>query len=215
MSVRQVLLACTGEGTGDLYVLPRFIERLLEDWLAHQRKDLDVLPVVWIPRPDGLGFQEWMHYVEGASHGMDAVIVHQDADRNSPRSIREGRWADWLTLASEPSRWILALPVQTTEAWLLADHETLADTLDLPTTTTRDVVGRSSKTDKIRQPKQLVHRLRRIAEADQGRRIRYGTLASEWAERASLERCQQRSQSLRRFYAELSSALTDAVSTDP
>jgi hypothetical protein len=211
VSARQVTISVTAEGSGDLHALPTLVERAATDVVRRApRLDADVLPPLRSVRPVGASFPDWLAQVERRDRA-DLFIVHQDSDKQDPLRILEGRWASWLGRATDAHRWVLAVPVRTTEAWILADHETLASVIAMPHPGVVDRIGRRSGTDAVRQPKQVVSDLLDGAGVAHGWTVRYETVASTGAERASLARITQRSRSYRTFAQRLAAALGTAL----
>lgn len=207
MSVRQVTISVTTEGRGDLHVLPLLVERAAFDVIRQQTHlDVDILPPFQSNRPSGARFQAWMARVERRQRA-DVFVVHQDADSDDSMHVVDGRWKSWLERAEEPKRWVIAVPVPTTEAWMIADHENLAATLGLPHPHVVERIGRSTRTDSVRRPKRVVAALVGRSEATHGWRLRHGTVGSTWAARASLRRLTQRSASYAEFAGRLSESL--------
>lgn len=215
MSVRQVTISVTTEGVGDLYVLPPLVERAAFEVLRRETHlDVDVLAPLQSRRPTGASFADWMSTVEHRDRA-DLFVVHQDADRRDPTDVLGGRWASWLERAAEPRRWVIAVPVPTTEAWMIADHESLASTLALPHRGVLDRIGRSARTDSVRGPKRAIAELVEHSEATHGWTLRFGPTASAWAARASLARLAQRSVSYADFVRRLSASLRATLLGDP
>lgn len=212
MSVRQLALKLVTEGRSDHAVLRPLTEAVVARAVReHPRLDADVLPMIAAARPPGLGFEAWLDDVERRSPSVHAIVVHQDADRHPPDTILEGRWARWLERARSPARWILALPVEATESWLLADHETLAGVLGLQHRGVLDRLGRSSDTDGIRHPKSVVNDLLREANGVRRIAVRFDAVAEACASRADLGRLAQRSRSFATFVPQLAKTVEDAL----
>ena len=97
------------------------------------------------------------------------------------------------------------------EAWILADHETLASVVALPHDAVVDRIGRRSGTDAVRQPKQVASDVLRDAGDLHDWTVRYEIVAAAWSERSSLARGAQRSRSYRAFAERLAAALGTAL----
>ncbi len=206
MSVLQVVTAFTGEGPGDLAVLPPLLERLVNELIHCRARDVDVFPTIVVRRPPGSTFTQWMQHLQRRCPDVHLRTVHQDADRNSVEGIRTGRWCPWLTQVEDPTRWVLVVPVPTTESWLIADHETLAELLRIDHSTVLNLIGRSSDIDGVGQPKQVLDQILSAAR-EQGQQIRYSTLGEQLAGRVDTERMKSRSAS----FAAAASGLSDAL----
>lgn len=208
-------ISVSTEGAGDLYVLPTLVERAASDVLREDtRLDVDVLPPLESRRPAGATFRAWLAGLEQRQHA-DLYVVHQDSDKEEASEIVRGRWATWLGDAAEPRRWVIAIPVRSTESWMLADHEVLASTLALPHGRVVDRIGRSADTDAVRRPKHVVTELLAEAGVVNGWTMRFGAVAASWSERASAGRLTLRSRSYADFAGRLSTALHATLMGDP
>jgi hypothetical protein len=207
VSARQVTISVTAEGAGDLHVLPTLVETAAFDAMRREtRLDVDVLSPLQSRRPAGSSFEDWMVGVERRERA-ELFVVHQDADKAGRAAILQGRWASWLERAADASRWVIAVPDPTTEAWMLADHETLAAVLALPHNSVVETIGHRTDTGAGRNPKQIVAELLEEAGRIHGWTLRFASVAASWSERASPERLTQRSRSYASFTRDLAAAL--------
>jgi hypothetical protein len=151
--MKSLLLGLYAEGHSDYLFLPAVIQRTSR-WLLEQHKQMEVrtLPIKSIILNEtGLGQAESI--VQAACRAIDchALIIHTDADhRTSEPALRERYQPGYQQVQQmrehreQICKHLLPLvPIQMTEAWMLADQETLlqrvigtsmnAQSLGLPT----------------------------------------------------------------------------------
>jgi hypothetical protein len=151
--MRNPVLALYAEGSSDHLFLPIVIQRTSKQLLdQYKQMAIRVLPVKSIIL-NRLGLSQADYIVQAACQAVDchALIVHADADdRTSESAMRERYQPGYQQVqqmrehGEQICKHLLPLiPIQMTEAWMLADQETLlqrvigtsmnAQSLGLPT----------------------------------------------------------------------------------
>ncbi len=133
--MKSLVLALCAEGPSDHLFLPIVIQRTSRQLLEqHKQKEVRALPVKSIvPTRAGLGQAEYIVQAACRAVDCDALIVHADADeRTSERALRERYQPGYQQVQQmrehreQICKHLLPLvPIQMTEAWMLADQETL------------------------------------------------------------------------------------------
>jgi hypothetical protein len=197
-----LVLGLYAEGRTDERFLPMVIQRTVERILIQRgRFTIDVLePIVLNHSIDRKGEDQRILEAARRAVGYHALIVHADADAPSPERALNNRFKPGLERVQQAlqaeeqvcDHLAPIIPVQMTEAWMLADPEALrlvigtnipARTLGLPTRT-RQVEADADPKQTLKQVMQmaLAHRPRRR------RRVDLGVLYEPLGRQISLER---------------------------
>ncbi len=130
----QLLLALYAEGPSDTRFLPIIIQRTARS-ITGQHRSIDVLDLTIISKKQGACEECILHAARDA-YGCHALIVHSDADdKTSVRAHKERIQPGFdLVLKFKSSEEVCEhliplIPVQMTEAWMLADGEALLDVI--------------------------------------------------------------------------------------
>lgn len=196
-----LVLALYAEGRTDERFLPIVIQRTAEQILVQRgRITVDVLEPIVLNRTIDRQFPRRVERILEAarrSAGYHMLIVHADADHPTPdRAMRERIQPGFERVhnADEPvcDELLPIIPVQMTEAWMLADPEALqavigtdveAQALGLP--------ARAHQVESEPDPKQILRQTIQNALAHRSRRRRridLGTVYEPLARQISLRR---------------------------
>ena len=198
--MKSLALALYTEGSSDHLFLPILIRRtsrrLLEQYKQVAVRTLPVKSIVF--DKVGLGQAECIVQAACKATDYDVLIIHADADHPTPeKAFHERFWPGYQqvqqTLELVCKNLLPIIPAQMTEAWMLADYETLlqrvigtnmnAQSLGLPT--------RVRRVEADANPKHTLKEAVRKAyeyRPQRRRRIDITTLYEPLAERISLER---------------------------
>lgn len=134
--MKNVAMALYAEGTTDLLFLPEVIRRTAQQNLnKSDQQYIDVKPVDLISfRKIGMKQDECILHAARRASNYNILIVHADADhRTADRALKERFYPGYLLVQQAEEdicRCVLPIvPIQMTEAWMLADPETLRATL--------------------------------------------------------------------------------------
>jgi hypothetical protein len=214
-----LVLAFYAEGPSDEHFLPLIIQRTTEQLLVQRgRTIVDVLePMVLKPSLDREATRaERILAVARRASGYHALVVHADADHATPEhALNERIWPGFelVRQAREAVRHQLVplIPVQMTEAWLLADPEALR--VVVGTNLESHVLGlpdRAHQVESFPDPKQALNQVIQNALANRPRRRRrldLNTVYEPLARQISLERLEG-VPAYRRFVNDMSETLT-------
>jgi hypothetical protein len=219
--MRILLMWLYAEGPTDERFLPVLIRRAAAGILRRSGTGPVEVPLPTIVSPEPLGDAERREdrILRAAKEASDAhlLVVHSDADdRSRQRALEERCLPGFRRVAGERAsgsrlcgELVPVIPVRMTEAWMLADHEVLADALGrrlepgglgLPTAPRR--------VESIPDPKS---ELRRLLRQVQGRRRErpVGVLYEPIAQRVRLEML-ERVPAYAEFVGDLTAALSRA-----
>ncbi|HLG64891.1 MAG TPA: DUF4276 family protein [Ktedonosporobacter sp.] len=130
-----LVLALYAEGPSDNRFLPPIIQRTAERLIAqYGQRTVDVLEPMIVPRQKGLSCD--IGILNAARHacGYHALVVHADADDETPYSAKTHRIHPGFKLVLDSNEQVCKdlvpiIPVQTVEAWMLADYQALRETI--------------------------------------------------------------------------------------
>src|SRR3982751_4134188 len=134
---QTIIVGYTTEGATDR----RFLESIIERTFVHVgfecRKQIEIVtPVVYIDKgaPDNFVDQILKCASQAYRNGIMAFCLHVDADATNSKNVIETKISPLLsamqTLATENTHCeniVQVIPIQTTEAWMLADKQLLKE----------------------------------------------------------------------------------------
>ncbi len=174
--MQTLVLALLTEGPTDKRFLPGVIQRTVQYLVAERGCTvIDVqepMPVDISPQIQG----QAQRILEAArqTEGYHALIIHTDADHHSAERALNERFQPGLLLAQEAGinhHLVPLIPIRMTEAWLLADPESLCQVIG--TRMTANDVGvpeRPHQVESDPDPKATLQEVVRRATAQRGRR---------------------------------------------
>lgn len=129
---KQIILGFTTEGPTDVRFLESVIQRTFEEVAFECIGEIEVLPVQYIDKQGGNFVDAVKMYAQQADDlGVMVLCVHTDADAPSDAQAFNDRINPAFAAVAELQRedvcknLVAIVPVQMTEAWLLADKELL------------------------------------------------------------------------------------------
>jgi len=170
----QMISALYPEGSTDV----NFYGVLLRRIIAREANRMDDLPLITAVQPEIVRVEDRSDRPNAIltaakkTKGRHLLFVHSDADNETDKRAREERINPGLALIAkyrEKARDgtdlpipVPLIPVQATEAWVLADAETLADELEIDVQDVNDVIQGDPK--RFARPKNPLNEIRDKAE---------------------------------------------------
>ncbi len=212
-----LVIAFYAEGTTDIRFLSKIILRTTEEIILNRSQSiisvLEPFPIE--VQKTGDRIQE-IRQVAAKAYGYNILIIHADADyeideKAFKERINPGFESVKLDKTEEFCKDLVAIvPVQMTEAWMLADKETLKE--ELGTQKNNRELGLNfplKQLEKIADPKSKIQEIMRIAFKDlptRKRRMQISSLYSPLGQQVSLEILEQLPSYLK-FKADLTNVL--------
>ncbi len=212
-----LVIAFYAEGTTDIRFLSKIILRTTEEIILNRSQSiisvLEPFPIE--VKKTGDRIQE-IRQVAAKAYGYNILIIHADADyeideKAFKERINPGFESVKLDKTEEFCKDLVAIvPVQMTEAWMLADKETLKE--ELGTQKNNRELGLNfplKQLEKIADPKSKIQEIMRIAFKDlptRKRRMQISSLYSPLGQQVSLEILEQLPSYLK-FKADLTNVL--------
>lgn len=216
----QLAMALIVEGETDARFLDVIAQRTALQILSRQSPGVvDVLPVQRL-RPSGNGQAQRILTAAHEAHGYHLLLIHADADAPSPNAAWADRVQPGLALVRDSAargeavceHCMAVIPVQMTEAWLLADGDALLQLIG-----TRESAGNlglrhsGRRVETIADPKiylsQILEAARKGMRPSRRRAVQSGAMYEPLARRMSLERLALLP-SYATFHSELTRTLT-------
>ena len=164
-------IAYSVEGNTDKRFLENIIQRTFEEVAFECDGDIDVYPIVHIPGPKKNTFVDNIVEIAVRSFdsGINVLCIHTDADdvNNTAALKHKIRPAfDAVTnLKIDACKNLVALiPIQMSEAWMLADKELFKE--EIEATQTNAELGIAKSPEKITDPKKVIEDALRIAQKE-------------------------------------------------
>ncbi len=216
--MKNLALALYTEGVTDQHFLPDVIRRTSRRILDQfSQNTIRVQPVDTIEFSKiGLGQSECIFYAAHKASKYHLLIIHCDADHPTPEKALRERFRPGYELVQKTSEHLCKslvpiIPVQMTEAWMLAaDHDLLREVIGT-SIRARDLglVNRVRQVESDPDPKQTLKQIMHRAYAERSRRHREVDLSSLYAplgRRISLDRLSN-VPSYKRFVDDLTATL--------
>ena len=158
MSRRQIFIGYTTEGTTDNRFLASIIQRTFEEIGFECQGEIDVLPVQYISMPKSNFVDEVITAAQRAEEmGLMVLCVHTDADHKSDKKAFKNKIEPAFIKAKPYLKILVAIvPVQMTEAWLLADTELLKN--EIGTLKSDEELGFNRLPESFPDPKRIIKR---------------------------------------------------------
>ncbi len=204
--MKTLALALYAEGRADERFLPILVRRTAESLLARQSTQVvDVFGPLLVNHDIDVRFpirSERLLEASRRAYGYHLLVIHADADYPEPdRALRE-RIQPGLEAIGEAAksdtrlndRCVALIPVQMTEAWMLADPQALIQVIGA--TRTAEEMGiptRAVQVESLPNPKQTLQQSIQQAISDRPRRrrrIQLSEIHEPLARQISLERLQ-------------------------
>lgn len=215
-----LIVALYVEGPADERFLPIIVQRAAQELLLHEGRSItDVLqPYVVKPSRPQQNQAETILAIARQCTGYHALIIHADADHDSPEPALRERitpGCDLIVRAHAAGEKVCdvaipLVPVRMTEAWMLADGDALRNVLGTSQTNDQlEIPNRAHEIERDATPKQtlaLVIKHALAARPQRRRRIKRADLDEPLARQIALERLAGLP-SYRQFVADLRQAL--------
>jgi len=164
----QVIIGYTTEGTTDVRFLESILQRTFELVGFECRSSVEVLPLIHIPKQGGAFVEQVLQRcIEANDQGIMIFCVHIDADATNDNHVFETRINPLLNALRQHlneeicNNIVPVIPVQMTEAWMLADIGLLKAEIG---TDIRNVdLGLHRAPESIANPKNTIEEAIRIA----------------------------------------------------
>ena len=192
--MNTVVIGLYTEGETDQRFLLNLIPRILEQIIEERNCSLDIFPLFPIKVPKIGDRAKEIKIAAQNADGYNILIVHSDADDETDERafyerIKPG--FDLVKNSDEPlcKNLVAVIPIQMTEAWLLADKDTFRE--ELGTNKTFQELGLTfslKHTEKISNPKSKIQDIMRIAFKNVPRRkVSIGSLYSPLGQKVNLK----------------------------
>ena len=175
----QIFAGLFAEGSTDISFLQNVVQKTLEAiaFECSGQIDIETLPIE-IDKTD-LGFTEQVLVASKKGfeeYGIQIICVHTDSDSPTSQDVYQNKInpakaalenqnnVDYCTI------FVAVVPIQETEAWMLADKELLKQ--EIGTNKTDNELGINRIPEQIASPKEVIETAIRIARADMTRRRR-------------------------------------------
>lgn len=183
---RQIFIGLLAEGTTDQRFLEGIIQRTFTNLTFDCQKDIDIESVVNLSKDKQQNFVEAV--LQAAKKGWDEfgitiLCVHVDADSSTAVAVYQNKIQKAIaTLAQQNENeyckiLVAIVPIQETEAWMLADSELLREQINTKKTANELGIHRSPET--IANPKEVIEHAIKIAQQDKSKRRRRSLTIAE------------------------------------
>ena len=209
--MRSLTIALYTEGVTDRRFLPTIIQQTATSIVSERGRDLIEVQLPYIINDQidtkSLNSAETIRAAARFSNNFHILAIHADADTQTRKQALETRFQPGERLvqeAAETEKVCLGLlpiiPVRMTEAWMLADWETVLSEINNDPAALQAIKqaiklpARPRNVESIADPKQMLNQAVRMAQEHlrHGRRlVKLGTLYEPSAARIRMERLRQ------------------------
>lgn len=159
--IKQLIIGFCTEGSTDKRFLESVIQRTFEKIAFESNGQIDILPIIYLEKKKG-SFVEIVNQYAQVSFDLGVMIlcVHADADSTSDKDVFEYKIEPAFEKIIQGDRknictnLVATVPVQMTEAWMLADTDLLKN--EIGTTKTKAELGISKKPESFSDPKKTI-----------------------------------------------------------
>lgn len=173
----QIIIGYTTEGPTDIRFLESIIQRTFEEVAFECNTQIEVLPVINIGKSIGSFVDQGLDKCKKAYfNGVMAFCIHVDADDASDNGVYETRINPLVELIKSStdiqlcSTIVPVVPVQMTEAWMLADKGLIKE--EIGTDKSDIELGITGNPETIANPKNAIKEAIRIARTNIPKRRR-------------------------------------------
>ena len=182
---KEIIIALAREGNTDELFLKSVIKRTFEQVACECQQEIEIFdPVCLKPIPGNIKEKALRYATKAAKGGATILCLHADADARTDDQAFNDRInpAFQAILKQENSQDICQnlvpiVPIQMTEAWMLADKELLKK--ELGTAKHDTELGINKKPEDISKPKDVIKKAIQIARKDLTKRRRSKLTISE------------------------------------
>ncbi len=208
-------IAYSTEGTTDQRFLESIIRKVFEDAAYKCESNIEVFDPVFIKFPKENSFVEDVLKVstEAYNTGIKVLCIHVDADNSDDKNVTQHKIIPTIAAFDDQvdnticKNLVPVIPVQMTEAWMLADKELLKDEMN---TNKSDVdLGINREPESIADPKKVIEDALNVAQAHLPRRrnkIVIGDLYQPIGQKIAIEKLETLS-SFQKFKLSVENAL--------
>lgn len=182
--IPQVIIGFATEGTTDVRFLESIIQRTFEEVAVECKGDIQVMPIQSLEKVTGESFVEMvLEYAKRSiEHGVMVLCIHTDADGSDDRKaftykITPAFESVQHTIADICKILVAIVPVQMTEAWMLADPDLLKH--EIGTSKDTSELGLDRAPEAFSNPKAAIEEAIRIARANFPARRRHKLTIAE------------------------------------
>jgi hypothetical protein len=158
MSRRQILIGYTTEGPTDNRFLGSVIQRTFEKIGFECRGEVDVLPVQYISVPKTNFIDTTVRAAQQADEiGLMVLCVHTDADNKTDvQAFKTRIEPDFRSAEIYVKSLVAIVPVQMTEAWMLADTNLLKN--EIGSSNSDEHLGFNKRPEEYVNPKDIIQK---------------------------------------------------------
>lgn len=174
--INQITIGFATEGTTDVRFLESIIQRTFEEVAFDCTAEIEVLPLQYLPKETGNIEVSSVSYAKKADElGIMVLCLHKDADdKSDANAFQFNILPAFRSIESNPDIYcknlVAIVPVQMSEAWMLADTELLKD--EIGTDLTDQQLNIYQNPESIADPKKSIIDAIRIARQTMTRRTR-------------------------------------------
>lgn len=181
----QIIIGYTAEGSTDVRFLSGIIERTFIEIAFECSMQIEVFtPVVYIKKQSGNNFEDQLLKCskEAYEKGIMAFCIHVDADADSDSNVYSSRIEPALqviknTTGNVCNNIVPVIPIQMTEAWMLADKQLLKE--EIGTEMSDDDLKINRDPESMADPKAVIAEAITIARSHITKRRRNDLTISE------------------------------------
>lgn len=176
--IRQIIIGFVTEGTTDTRFLGNIIQRSFEDAAFECKGQIEILPIQHIEKETGLEFIESIKTCAQKAWDMGVMVlcVHTDADGKDDSTVFGCKLkplfeqANFWSHQKHCRNLVAVVPVQMTEAWMLADTQLLKEEIG----TDKNVVelGIHKRPEDYADPKEVIKKAITISRQKETKRRR-------------------------------------------
>ena len=130
--IKQIIIALATEGSSDHRFLPNIIQRTFERVAFDDEQDIKIFDPICLPQISGENIREKAkkYAIQAAEKGAMVLCFHADADdKTDKNAFKERIDPAFNAIKSDEGdlckNLVAIVPIQMTEAWILADKELL------------------------------------------------------------------------------------------
>ncbi len=181
--IRQVTIGFASEGITDVRFLENIIQRTFEDIAFECSGQIEILPLQVLPKKRGSFVDVVKGYAADAeARGLMVLCVHTDSDSPTDENSFRNKINPAFQIVQnstelECKNLVAIVPVQMTEAWMLADCELLKE--EIGTDLQNHDLSLHRQPESYADPKQVIMDAITIARSDVTRRRRHELTISD------------------------------------
>jgi len=176
--IRQIIIGFVTEGTTDTRFLEKIIQRSFEDVAYDCKGQVEILQVQHIRQETGLEFIDSIKKSAEKAREIGVMIlcIHVDADETDDRAVYKNKLdplfkqVPFKPKSESCDNFVTIVPVQMTEAWMLADNELFKD--EIGTYKSDSELGINKRVEDYSDPKETIKNAIRIARQNETKRRR-------------------------------------------